>query len=905
MKKLAESQISRRTFLKGSMAATAAVAGLSMAGCTSSNIGTTADTTAEETTPVETAAPIEHETPVNPEVGGTWISAGCWHNCGGRCVNKVMVKDNIVVRQKTDDSHEDSFDYPQQRSCLRGHSQQQQCFGVDRIRVPMKRKNWSPENPNGHLRGKDEWEAITWEEAIKYVADQIKKTIAEVGNSGILVPGYSSSYGTAQAIKLLGGHVCEHCTSSYGTYNGPITQVGLYNVYAAAGQGTLNDRYDLPNAKLISLTGSNPAWSAMGSQLNNFLNAKEKGTEFVVIGPNYNATAQALDARWIPVRTGTDTAFLLAVAYEMLRIEEEQGDFIDWDFLYKYTVGFDEAHLPADAALTEGFSEYVKGKYDDTPKTPEWASKICGASVEDITWYASQIGKNNPVVLMNTYAPARNRGAENYPQLAMTIGMMGGHLGKSGHATGLSYHRAAGNVGPSLVNVGYNMQPYLLNGTTDYISSIDLWDAVLTGNYTFCGGGWGNFYPAFPAQIDIRMIYHDNYAYLNNGIATLKGIEAHRKVDFVCAKAQFMTTQAKYSDIIMPVTTQWERPGGMDSSNREAIIVWQQVTPPLFEAKSDQEIETLLMQELGLDAATMMQAYTLSEKAQFFSQLRTCTYVTEDGQYLPICTITEEDLAEWDDCVQEMKMLGMEVTTQEGAIPLKKLLEDGVFSVPRHEGDAYSQTYAHVWAAFLADPEANPLDTTVSGKFEIYCQAKADLLNSMFPGPVVKPYPNYLVPTEGYETTFKDGNIDGEKGEYPYLVYNPHYYRRSHSVFDNVPWLREACPNPVFISAADAAEKGIVTGDTVLVYNKWGKILRQASVVETMMPGMVGVPHGAWIDLDEETGIDRGGCDNVLCGPITSNMPVAGYNNYNCNFEKYTGEALVPDCEKPQKTYEF
>ena len=45
---------------------------------------------------------------VNPEEGGTWVNAACWHNCGGRCVNKVMVKDGAVVRQKTDDSHEDS-----------------------------------------------------------------------------------------------------------------------------------------------------------------------------------------------------------------------------------------------------------------------------------------------------------------------------------------------------------------------------------------------------------------------------------------------------------------------------------------------------------------------------------------------------------------------------------------------------------------------------------------------------------------------------------------------------------------------------------------------------------------------------------------------------------------------------
>ena len=900
--RLAAHPISRRDFLKGSAAATAAIAGLSLTGCSQNTVSKTteapdgsgsADTTSE--------APVSHPEPVNPEEGGTWISAACWHNCGGRCVNRVLMKDGIVIRQKTDDSIEDSFDTPQQRSCLRGHSQQKQCFGADRLRVPMKRKHWEPlTGGDKSLRGKDEWEPISWEEAIKYVADEIQYNIGTYGNGSILVPGYSS-YGTAQAIKMMGGHVAETCTSSYGTYNGNITLYGLPNTNASAGQGTLNDRYDLPNAKTIIFTGSNPAWSAMGSQMNNFLNAKEKGTEFVYIGPNYNATAQALDARWITVRPGTDTAFLLATSYEMLRLDAEEGNIIDWDFLYKYTLGFDADHLPSDAALQEGFAEYVKGEYDGIPKTPEWASKICGTSAEDITWYARLIGKENAVMLMNTYAPARNRGAENYPQLAMTIGMMGGHMNKPGHATGITYHRESGNVGPKLALPGSNGLGYAgsINMWPETITSIELWDAVLNGTYHSVGAGWGNFQPIQEKTCDIHMIYHDSYAYLQTGVNIMGGIEAHRKVDFVCTKAMFLTPQAKYADIVLPVTTKWEQPGGMDYSNREALIVWKQVTEPLYEAKSDQEIETLLMQELGIDPAIV---YPISAKAQFFNQLRTCTYLDPAYQRLPICTITQEDIDAWG-VADELAAAGIEVAPQEGAVTLNEFLDRGCFTVPRSEGDSY-YSLAYTWAGFFQDPEANPLPSN-SGKFEIYCQPKADLMNNMFPGPEVKPYPNYLVPTEGYETTFKDGDLEGEKGEYPYLVYNPHYFRRSHSTYDNVGWLREACPNPVFLSAADAAEKGIETGDTVLIYNKYGKVLRQASVVETIMPGVLALPHGSWVDLDEETGIDRGGADNVLCGPITSNLSVAGYNNYNCNFEKYDGEPLVPDCEKPQTILSF
>ncbi|MDB9568953.1 hypothetical protein OW293_020475 [Providencia rettgeri] len=71
---------------------------------------------------------------------GKWKPVACWHNCGGRCVNKALVVDGVVVRQKTDDVVADSPDFPQQRGCLRGRSQRKQVFGADRLKYPMKRK---------------------------------------------------------------------------------------------------------------------------------------------------------------------------------------------------------------------------------------------------------------------------------------------------------------------------------------------------------------------------------------------------------------------------------------------------------------------------------------------------------------------------------------------------------------------------------------------------------------------------------------------------------------------------------------------------------------------------------------------------------------------------------------------
>ena len=233
------------------------------------------------------------------------------------------------------------------------------------------------------------------------------------------------------------------------------------------------------------------------------------------------------------------------------------------------------------------------------------------------------------------------------------------------------------------------------------------------------------------------------------------------------------------------------------------------------------------------------------------------------------------------------KLLGMKKNSSTNTMNMDDFLSAGCYTVKRAEGDGYSYIG---YKDFVDDPEANPRESA-SGKLEIYCQYKGDMLNSMgySPAGTFKPYPTYVASPEGREGMFADRQIGGAASEYPLIVYNPHYLRRAHGVMDNVPWLREAWSAPVFVSAADAAARGVADGDTVRVYSAHGSVLRTASVVEMLMPGCVGLPHGAWADFSKDDGIDVAGMDNVLCGSVTSGMGTSGYNNYNCNFEKYEG----------------
>ena len=108
--------LSRRGFLKGS-----AVAAVS-AGALSSLVACAPSSPA----PKEGLAGTAGATSVDE---GIWIAAACWDNCGGRCVNRVLVRDGEVVRQGSETSHEDSFEWLQQRGCPRGRARAQQVFG--------------------------------------------------------------------------------------------------------------------------------------------------------------------------------------------------------------------------------------------------------------------------------------------------------------------------------------------------------------------------------------------------------------------------------------------------------------------------------------------------------------------------------------------------------------------------------------------------------------------------------------------------------------------------------------------------------------------------------------------------------------------------------------------------------
>jgi len=66
----------------------------------------------------------------------------------------------------------------------------------------------------------------------------------------------------------------------------------------------------------------------------------------------------------------------------------------------------------------------------------------------------------------------------------------------------------------------------------------------------------------------------------------------------------------------------------------------------------------------------------------------------------------------------------------------------------------------------------------------------------------------------------------------------------THSQFRNIPRLRKMMPEPlVDINPIDAGRRGIKTGDTVTITTPRGSIKMKASVTDTILPGVVSLPH--------------------------------------------------------------
>jgi anaerobic dimethyl sulfoxide reductase subunit A len=764
------------------------------------------------------------------------VVTSCAHNCGSRHMLVAHKKGDVIVRLSTDDGRYqrggafgvDTEEEPQLRACLRGRSYRARLYSPERLLYPMIRVG---------ERGEGKFKRASWDEALGQIAERMVKLRDTYGPTALLDQSYAgASYGVLHKSdqiegllgRFLGMFGCRTSSWSVPSYQGTTFSSNI--TFGSIEDGNEDDAF--AHSKLIIMWGWNPAYTFHGGNTFYYMRlAKQRGCKFVLVDPQYTDSAAAYDAWWIPIKPNTDAAMLAAMAHHIFVNHWQDQRFID-----RFCQGMDPGTMPFWARGQESFKDYILGLSDGQPKTPEWASPICGVSADDIKKLAQMYATTKPAALKASWSPGRNAYGEQYNRMAAAVQAMTGNIGiigGSAEGVGKAWHADA---------VAYPYDQYA-NLWWASIKS-DRWaHAVL--NYPNLRREEIGLWPRND-QLDgvipnIRGIFWHGSDWLNQLTNINKQIQAIKKIDLIVCMDSTITPSGIWADYLLPAATHFER--------HDVALPWYKghyyihrpkVIQPLGESKTDFQIFTELAYRLGFGPGYNPRA----TREYFFS---------DDA-------VDEAYLSAWWQRVQSHQHVDMS---------WEEFKKRGVYK--------FKLSQPHV--AFRPQIEQGVPFPTPSGRIEILSTVLAqtrDFTRTQWGYPIPA-IPKWIEPWEWLNSK--------KTADMPFHLISPHPRWRTHSIFNNIPWLRETYEQEVTINAADARRLGIGTGDTVEVWNERGKCVVPAYVTERCMPGVLVLHEGAWMDLDAQ-GIDRSGNPDFLTLDEPSPAGAFAYNTVLANIRK-------------------
>ncbi len=386
-------------------------------------------------------------------------------------------------------------------------------------------------------------------------------------------------------------------------YGGSLNQYGSYSTAQIScampytyGSNDGNSTTDIENSKLVVMFGNNPAETRMSGGGITYLleKAREKSNaKMIVIDPRYTDTAAGREDEWLPIRPGTDAALVAGIAWVLIN-----ENLVDQPFLDKYCVGYDEKTLPADAPKNGHYKAYILGEGDDkTAKTPQWASQITGIPVDRIIKLAREIGTAKPAYICQGWGPQRQANGELTARAIAMLPILTGNVGISG-----------GNSGAreSTYTITIERLPVLDNPVKTSISCFSWTDAIDHGpQMTAIRDGVRG-----KDKLDVPIKFIWNYA--GNTLVnqhsdinkTHEILQDESKCEMIVVIENFMTSSAKYADILLPdlMTVEQEDIIPNDyAGNMGYLIFLQPVTSEKFERKPIYWILSEVAKRLGPD----------------------------------------------------------------------------------------------------------------------------------------------------------------------------------------------------------------------------------------------------------------------------------------------------------------
>jgi molybdopterin guanine dinucleotide-containing S/N-oxide reductase-like protein len=731
-------------------------------------------------------------------------------------------------------------------------------FSPGRIRYPMKRVDFDPNGErNPQNRGVSKYVRISWEEALDIIASEILRIKETYGPTAIL--NQSDQHGENKVVH--GPHGCmRKLLTMLGGYTLQVRDAdswegwwwGAKHVWGCEPVGQQMPQKNLlwdisKNADLLLFWGCDQETTVWGwqGQLTSRLSYwwTELGIKQIYISPDVNYANAVHADKWIPILPNTDAALYIAICYQWFK----EGTY-DKEYLKTHAYGVDK------------FEDYVTGKEDGVPKTPEWAAAITGVPSRIIKALASDWASKRTTVVIGNGGPGIRGPYATEPARLQVLCLAMQGLGKPGCNQSkmiewglLDNMEQMSPPAPSVLTdlgAAYTGSTPALTNHPSFIPKSLVPKAILEGEIDW----WGNesefttrenqfVHYKYPADgcSKIHMVWTDSPSWITCWNSGNDYVRAIRKpdIEFMLCQHPWLENDALFADVILPVNTMLEEDDiGSDifSGQMNLLFPEERCIEPLGESASDYEVVCKIAERLG-----MLEEYTGGKT------------------------------------VAELIRLGYETSRVAHLISWEDLRTKGYYVVPTNPD--WEKIPAGL-IQFYEDPEKHPLSTP-TGKLEFYSTGLA----KHFPNDLERPPVPRWIPKGLYH----EETIGTERSKkYPLLVMSNHPRWGIHSQHDDITWLREieTCKvratdgyqyHPLWINPVDAGARGIKNGDVVSIFNERGTVLAGAYVTERILPGAVGMDHGAKYDPIVPGVIDRGGAINTIVPRNTTSKNACGH----------------------------
>jgi len=703
-------------------------------------------------------------------------------HCGGMCPLQCTVRDGRLAKVEPNQHCEDRY----QTICLKGISEIQHIYGQGRIQTPLKRVG---------DRGSNEFESISWDEALDTIADTIQKLQKESGKGCVLVAGSGEEPNNPFLAAMLGAQTGGFTGIDVGLGGGMDAAIGFGGGYASANA----EARDWVNAKTLITVGSNFCESSL-AQCRLFFEAKEAGATTITVDPHFSTTAGKSD-QWIPIEPGTDAALFLGMIGQIVDNgwcdEEFMLEHTSLPFLVDVETGAllrDHAEDPAaeepetgetnpffvwDTATgakavytTAGVKPALEGTFtvDGRTCTTVYSLMLRNQRDYSLSWASEKTG-----ISEDTIRELARRYACDKPA-TLALGWGGNdkfaNADIAGHAAALMC-ALTGNIGKPGANIGI----FVGGSWNGYAASLGAWELpedMVTADSAV------NAFDLRNEKNDVRAVICTGDLFAQHFADMGKTEDWIRTLDFVVSIDAYFTEGAKWADIVLPSCSRFENEEevGNVKSGYNQLVMQEKVIDPLFESKTDFAIQLELAKRLGVDR-----------------------YLPKSSrEYVETLLATSEDPAI-------------------AALTVDKLQKAGaIFPLPGIEEPRMS------YADLVFD--------TTSTRMDVYYDGLVEFGQAL---------PSYEDPNEAS----KD---DPRRATYPLQLANVRTRFHIHSQFNDAKWIQQFGEPCIELNPSEMDSRGLATGDVVEVFNDRGSYRVPVKANPAIRPGCARAWEGATAD---------------------------------------------------------